>query len=75
MAGADAVRRGLLTYVEPLSNGTHVVCECRSLMHAEQGRQVDEEVGQNAWWLWYRCAANPEHVTRAIPLPVQMARG
>jgi hypothetical protein len=64
-------------YVAPRTNGLHVVCgECLGMMVPEQGTtfaepEDDPEVGE---WLWYRCILNPRHITRALPLPVQMAR-
>ena len=62
--------------VEPRSNGLHVTCgHCRGAMRAEQGSQLGEfPHSPKAEWMWWRCILNPRHVTRAIPLPVQMAR-
>jgi hypothetical protein len=59
-------------YVQPRSNGLHVSCgECRGMMRPEIGRQL----GDRTQWLWYRCLFDRNHITRAIPLPVRMARG
>lgn len=48
-----------------------VVCSCGALMSGETGRAVDG-VQRPHEWLWWRCSAG--HITRAMPLPVQMAR-
>lgn len=62
-------------YASPRSNGLHITCGiCKGApMTAETGRTWDDE-GEHGDWLWYRCTWNPNHITRALPLPVRMAR-
>jgi len=65
----------VLSYSQPRSNGLHVTCGiCRGMMVAEKGTTIGHEGGDGAW-LWYRCVRDAQHITRALPLPVQMARG
>jgi hypothetical protein len=51
-----------------------VLCSCGGQMNMEQGKAVDGRDGAYEW-AWWRCSEDPGHVTRAIPLPVHMARG
>jgi hypothetical protein len=72
MDGADAWIP-VLSYVEPRTNGLHVLCRCKWPMRAERGRTFEDD-GEAGEWLWWRCTGDPRHVTRALPLPVRMAR-
>lgn len=66
-------------YVEPRqvydwdANQSIIRCVCGGRMLPEQGQQFTDEGPHDL--LWWRCIENPAHVTRALPLPVRMARG
>lgn len=65
----------MATYVAPRSTERGILCECGKPMRPEQGDQFIED-GHRSWpWMWWRCTGDANHVTRALPLPVQMARG
>lgn len=69
----DALRRGLI--VEPRSTEAGVVCgACDGLMVPQRGERVTVEGERHRSWMWWLCTKDGRHVTRAIPLPVQMAR-
>lgn len=52
-----------------------VVCQCGWDMTPEVGFLVlDDEDDASHEWTWWRCSDDPSHVTRALPLPVRMAR-
>lgn len=53
---------------------TVVVCTCGSQMVMETGVDVDGRRKAHQWG-WWRCLEDPLHITRALPLPVRMARG
>ena len=65
-------------YVEPRFGYDHdaqrkfVRCVCGASMQAEEGVLFDDD-GQLRL-MWWRCIDNSAHITRSLPLPVQMAR-
>lgn len=59
---------------DPEIGTTFVLC---TLCGAQMKFEIGGEIGIRARheWAWWRCIENPKHITRAIPFPVQMARG
>jgi len=63
---------------EPETGNRRIQCSCGGQLTPEKGRLLDiphRQSGDSHEWLWWRCEENPRHVTRALPLPVTMARG
>jgi len=52
-------------YIEPRTVGDLVFCQCGALMHLERFHSIPAEPYN---WVWYRCNADPDHITRSLPL-------
>lgn len=55
--------------VEPVINGGVVTCPCGSNMKPEKGSRIVYPANKLSWWIWWRCVADPDHVTCSVPLP------
>jgi hypothetical protein len=48
-----------------------VTCVCGETMSAEIGHEVRED-GEIWEWMWWRCDANPRHVSISLPMPAAL---
>lgn len=61
-----------MRYAQPYCEGSEVMCcWCRAPMTFFLWTDVPD----GCQWVFWRCTVRSDHVTRALPYPVQMARG